>query len=36
MEGFVKPITSFLSQFGLSVATTPIGIGKAYVVLGRK
>ena len=36
MEGFVKPIESFLSQFGISVSTTPVGIGKAYVVLGRK
>lgn len=36
MEGFVKPITSFLSQFGVSVATVPVGIGKAYVVLGGK
>ena len=36
MEGFIKPITQFLSQFGLSVSTTPIGIGKAYVVLGGK
>lgn len=36
MDGFIKPITSFLSQFGISVATTPIGIGKAYVVLGGK
>lgn len=36
MEGFIKPITSFLAQFGLSVATTPVGIGKVYVVLGKK
>lgn len=36
MEGFIKPITTFLSQFGLSVATTPVGIGKVYVVLGKK
>lgn len=36
MEGFVKQITSFLSQFGISVSTTPVGIGKAYVVLGGK
>ena len=36
MEGFIKPITSFLSQFGVSVATVPVGIGKAYVVLGGK
>lgn len=36
MDGFIKPIGQFLSQFGISVATTPIGIGKAYVVLGGK
>ncbi len=36
MDGFIKPITQFLSQFGISVATTPVGIGKAYVVLGGK
>ena len=36
MEGFIKSIESFLSQFGISVSTTPVGIGKAYVVLGRK
>lgn len=36
MEGFIKPITQFLAQFGISVSTTPIGIGKAYVVLGGK
>lgn len=36
MDGFIKPITQFLSQFGLSVSTTPVGIGKAYVVLGGK
>lgn len=36
MEGFIKPITSFLSQFGVSVATVPVGIGRAYVVLGSK
>jgi len=35
-EGFIKPITSFLSQFDISVATTPVGIGKVYVVLGGK
>ena len=35
-EGFVKPIGTFLEQFGLSVSTTPVGIGKVYVVLGRK
>ena len=36
MEIFIKPITQFLSQFGVSVATEPVGIGKAYVVLGGK
>ena len=35
-EGFISPIGSFLSQFGLSVSTTPIGIGKVYVVIGHK
>ena len=35
-DGFVKPIGSFLSQFGISVSTTPSGIGKVYVVLGGK
>ena len=33
-EGFVKPISSFLSQFGVSVSTVPSGIGKVYIVLG--
>ena len=36
MDGFIKPITQFLSQFGISVSTTPVGIGKAYVVLGGR
>lgn len=36
MDGFIKPITQILSQFGISVSTTPIGIGKTYVVLGGK
>ncbi len=35
-EGFIKPITQFLGQFGLSVSTHPIGIGKVYVILGGK
>ena len=35
-EGFIQPITQFLGQFGVSVSTTPIGIGKVYVVLGKK
>lgn len=35
-EGFVKPITQFLGQFGLSVSTHPVGIGKVYVILGGK
>lgn len=33
-ESFVKPISSFLSQFGISVSTSPSGIGKVYLVLG--
>lgn len=33
-DGFIKPIGSFLSQFGVSVSTAPSGIGKVYVVLG--
>lgn len=36
IEGFIKPINSFLSQFDLNVSITPIGIGKAYVVIGGK
>lgn len=36
MDGFIKPIAQFLSQFNISVSTTPVGIGKAYVVLGGK
>lgn len=36
MDNFIKPITSFFSQFGISVATKPIGIGKTYVILGGK
>ena len=35
-EGFIKPIGQFLSQFGLSISTTPIGIGKVYVILGGR
>ena len=35
-EGFVRPISTFLSNFGVSVSTTPVGIGKVYVVLGRR
>lgn len=35
-EGFIRPVAQFLSQFGVSVSTTPIGIGKVYIVLGRK
>ena len=34
VEGFIKPISSFLSQFGLNISVTPIGLGKAYVVIG--
>ncbi len=33
-ESFMKPIGTFLSQFGLIVSVTPIGLGKAYVVIG--
>lgn len=33
-EGFIRPIGTFLSQFGLNVSVTPVGIGKAYVVIG--
>ena len=35
-EGFIRPISQDLGRLGLSVSTTPIGIGKVYVVLGRK
>lgn len=35
-EGFIRPISQDLGNLGLSVSITPIGIGKAYVVLGRK
>ena len=35
-EGFIKPIGKLLGQFGISVSTTPSGIGKVYVVLGGK
>ena len=35
-EGFIRPISSFLSNFGISVSTTPVGIGKVYVVLGGR
>lgn len=35
-EGFVKPIGQFLSQFDISVSTQPVGIGRAYIVLGGK
>lgn len=33
-EGFVKSISSFLSQFGISTTTRPVGLGKVYVILG--
>ncbi len=37
MEDFVKTgLTKLLAQYGISVATHPIGIGKAYLVLGAK
>lgn len=35
-ESFIKQIDSFLSQFGLNVSVTPIGIGKAYIVIGGR
>ena len=35
-EGFIRPIGEFLSDFGLSISTTPVGIGKVYVVIGGK
>lgn len=35
-EGFIRQIDSFLGQFGLSVVSKPIGIGKAYIVIGGK
>ncbi len=35
-EGFIRQISGFLSNFGLTISTTPIGIGKVYVVLGGK
>lgn len=33
-ESFIKPVGTFLSQFGLNISVTPIGLGKAYVVIG--
>lgn len=36
MEQFIKSISAFLAPFGLSVSTVPVGIGRAYVVLGGK
>ena len=36
VEGWVKPIGTFLSQFGLNISVTPIGIGKAYIVIGGR
>ena len=33
-ESFIKPISSFLTQFGISTTTRPIGLGKVYVILG--
>lgn len=36
MEDFVKTgLTSLLENYGISVATQPIGIGKVYMMLGR-
>lgn len=34
VEGFVKSISGFLSQFGVSTTTRPVGLGKVYVILG--
>ena len=33
-ESFIKSIGAFLAQFGLNVSVTPVGIGKAYIVIG--
>ena len=35
-DSFIKPIGQLLSQFGLNISVTPIGIGKAFVVVGGK
>lgn len=35
-ESFIKQIDAFLSQFGLNISVTPIGIGKAYIVIGGR
>lgn len=35
-ESFIKQIDAFLSQFGLNVSVTPVGIGKAYIVIGGR
>lgn len=35
-EGFIRKISKDLNQLGVSVSTTPIGIGKVYIVLGRR
>ena len=35
-EGFIRSISKDLANLGISVSTTPIGIGKVYVVLGRR
>lgn len=34
-EGFIRSMAPFLEQFGLSMSTTPVGIGKVYVTIGR-
>ena len=36
IQGFMRPIEKFLSQFGISCSFQPIGIGKVYIVLGSK
>lgn len=35
-ESFIKQINTFLSQFGLDISVTPVGIGKAYIVIGGR
>lgn len=34
MRGFMKPISKFLEQFGISCKINPVGLGKVYIVLG--
>ncbi len=35
-QGFMRPIERFLSQFHISAAFVPIGIGKVFIILGDK